>query len=153
MHVAEIFLHSSSEVGSPMLSQKNIAKLARAIENMAYVVSANSAGIADIDIPFASTDGGSKIINYEGLLMAEADTGESMVANATLDLKALKHYRQRLSMSNFIARQRFELYADSYAQHSFYPPNTISDNPNFVKKDFLTNQVEVIRKLARHEII
>ena len=46
MRGAEIFLHSSNEVSSPMPTQKNIAKLARATENMAYVVSANSAGMA-----------------------------------------------------------------------------------------------------------
>jgi len=34
MKGAEIFLHASSEAGSPILSQKNIAKMARAIENM-----------------------------------------------------------------------------------------------------------------------
>ncbi len=149
MRGAEIFLHSSSEVSSPMLSQKNVAKLARAMENMAYVVSANSAGIANIDIPFASTDGGSKVVNYEGLVLCEADTGESMVANATIDLAALRHHRRRLSMSNFIARQRFELYAESYRQHSFYPPNSISNNPAFRKADFLRIQQEVIERLNK----
>jgi predicted amidohydrolase len=137
MRGAEVFLHSSSEVASPMLTQKNVGKLARAIENMAYVVSANSAGMADIDIPFASADGGSKIINYEGLVLSEAANGESMTANASIDLAALRAHRQRLGMSNFIARQRFELYADSYTQHHFYPANTLlnkaPDRSHFVK--------------------
>jgi predicted amidohydrolase len=137
MRGAEVFLHSSSEVASPMLTQKNVGKLARAIENMAYVVSANSAGMADIDIPFASADGGSKIINYEGLVLSEAANGESMTANASIDLAALRAHRQRLGMSNFIARQRFELYAESYAQHHFYPVNTLlnkaPDRSHFVK--------------------
>ena len=153
MRGAEIFLHSSSEVGSPMLSQKNVAKLARAIENMAYVVSANSGGIADIDIPFNSTDGGSKVVNYEGLVLCEASNGESMVANATIDLEALRHHRQRVGMSNFIARQRFELYAPSYTKHHFYPTNSISNNPNFTKKDFITNQLAAIQKLKEGKII
>jgi predicted amidohydrolase len=59
---AEIFLHSSSETGSPQATKKGIAKRARAVENLAYVVSANSAGIAGIDIPMASTDSGSMVI-------------------------------------------------------------------------------------------
>jgi predicted amidohydrolase len=137
MRGAEVFLHSSSEIASPMLTQKNVGKLARAIENMAYVVSANSAGMANIDIPFASTDGGSKIINYEGLVLCEAANGESMTANASIDLAALRAHRQRLGMSNFIARQRFELYADSYAQHHFYPANNllhqVPERSHFIK--------------------
>ncbi len=147
MNGAEIFLHSSSEVGSPIMTQKNIAKLARSIENMAYVVSANSAGIADIAIPFASTDGGSKIVNYEGLVLSEASPGESIVAHSTIDLEALRHHRKRVAMSNYIARQRFELYAESYSKNSFYPPNTISKNPDFTKKDFVANQMKVIKDL------
>lgn len=153
MNGAEIFLHSSSEVSSNLLSQKNVAKLARAIENMAYVVSANSAGIADIPIPFASTDGGSKVVNYEGIVLSDTLTGESINANSTIDLEALRHHRKRVSMSNFIARQRFELYAESYSKNSFYPPNTIAKNPDFIKKDFVTNQLKTVKALAKKGII
>ena len=63
---AEIFLHSSSEIASPITTPKNIAKQARAIENLAYLVSANSAGIQDIAIPAASTDGSSKVVDFHG---------------------------------------------------------------------------------------
>ena len=147
MRGAEVFLHSTSEVSSPMLTQKNVAKLARATENMAYLVSANSAGIANIGIPLNSTDGGSKIVNYEGLVLCEASVGESMVANATVDIEALRKHRKRISMSNFIARQRFELYAESYANHHFYPVNYISEHPDFSKKDFIGIQGQVIQKL------
>ena len=153
MRGAEVLLHSSSEVGSPLLTQKNVAKLARATENMAYVVSANSAGIADIGIPHSSTDGGSKIVNYEGLVLAEAGPGESMVANATIDLAALRHHRRRPAMANFIARQRCELYAPAYARAAFSPPNAISRNPAFTKRDFVLNQVRTIEKLATDAII
>lgn len=138
MRGAEVFLHATSEVGSPQLTPKNVAKLARAIENIAYVVSANSAGIADIDIPFASADGGSKIIHYEGYVLAEAGYGESMVANATIDIAALRAYRARPGMNNYIARQRFELFAESYAKYSIYPPNTfLNKKPD--RADFLEN--------------
>ena len=152
MRGAEIFLHSSSEVSSPMPTQKNIAKLARATENMAYVVSANSAGMADISIPFASTDGHSQIVNYEGLKLCEAATGESMVANSTINLDALRHARQRLGMSNFIARQRFELYAKSYADHAFYPANNMLDTtPN--RAHFIDSQRLTIEKLKDKGVI
>lgn len=146
MRGAEVFLHSSSEVGSPLLTQKGVAKLARAIENMAYVVSANSAGISGTDIPFASTDGLSKIVQYEGIVLCEAAGGESMVANATIDITALRQHRHRPGMSNFIARQRFELFAESYARHSFYPPNTFAN-----KKPERSHFIEQIRTaIARY---
>ena len=147
MRGAEVFCHSSSEVASNLLTQKNIAKLARAIENMAYVVSANSAGMAGIPIPFASTDGASKIVNYDGLVLCEAGYGESMVANATIDLPALRAHRQRPAMSNFLARQRFELYAESYASHQFYPVNSLQ-NKKPDRAHFVQTQSETIKKLT-----
>jgi predicted amidohydrolase len=152
MRGAEIFLHSSSEVGSPLLTQKNIAKLARAVENLAYVVSSNSAGIGGTDIPFASTDGGSKVVDYRGLVLCEANTGESMTANAEIDLNALRHYRGRPGMSNILSRQRFELYAESYKQHSFYPPNTLLHNAP-ERAHFVRTQQETIQRLQQTDVI
>lgn len=146
MRGAELFLHSTSEIGSPLLTQKNVAKMARAIENMGYVVSANSAGVAGTQIPFGSTDAGSKVIDYRGLVLAEAGYGESMVANADIDLSALRQFRQRPGASNLLSRQRFELYADSYAHHSYYPPNTLLAAPPD-RAIFLRNQQEVIKRL------
>jgi predicted amidohydrolase len=152
MRGAEIFLHSSSEVGSPLLTQKNVAKLARATENMAYVISANSAGMSDSAIPFASTDGHSQIVNYEGMKLCEAGFGESMVANASIHLDALRHARERIGMSNFIARQRFELYAESYAKNSFYPAdNLLNKIPS--RQHFVDTQKAVIEGLKDKKII
>ncbi|ARK13189.1 nitrilase-related carbon-nitrogen hydrolase [Fibrivirga algicola] len=146
MRGAEVFLHSTSEIGSPMLTQKNVGKMARAIENMGYIVSANSAGMSGISIPFGSSDAGSKVVDYKGLVLAEAGYGESMVANADIDLAALRQYRQRTGPSNLLSRQRFELYADSYAQHSYYPPNTLlAESPE--RGIFIKNQQDVIRRL------
>ncbi|MCS6807409.1 MAG: nitrilase-related carbon-nitrogen hydrolase [Bacteroidota bacterium] len=152
MRGAEVFLHSSSEISSPLLTHKNVAKLARAIENLAYVVSANSAGIIGTDIPCASVDGGSKVVDYRGIVLAEAGTGESMVASATIDIEALRRERRRVGMANILARQRFELFAASYAQHSFYPANTLlgkqADRAHFVRV-----QQETIETLAKAGII
>ncbi len=144
MNGAEILLHSSSEVGSPMPTQKNIAKLARAIENMCYVISANSAGIVGYAIKTNSTDGHSQIVNYEGLKLCEAANGESMVANATVHIDALRHHRNRPGMSNFLSRQRFELFADTYSK-SVYPANSLA-NKKADKSHFLDMQKMVIVK-------
>jgi len=152
MRGAEVLIHSSSEVSSPELTQKNIAKMARALENLAYLVSANSAGIEGIAIPFASVDGGSKIVDYTGRVLVEAGQGESMAAYAEIDLAALRRYRRRPGMNNLLSRQRFELYASSYASTSFYPPNTLlSGNPE--RRHFLRMQQETIDRLAQMGVI
>ena len=124
MNGAEVLLHSSSEVGSVELTPKDIAKRARAIENLTYVVSANSAGIADIDFPSESTDGMSKLVDFKGRVMAEAGMGETMVANAEIDINALRRYRNKPGMGNILSRQRNELFQAHYNQ-SVYPPNTM----------------------------
>ncbi|WP_228027951.1 nitrilase-related carbon-nitrogen hydrolase [Costertonia aggregata] len=146
MRGAEVFLHSSSEAGSPQLTHKEVAKRARAIENMCYVVSANSAGISGIDFPFAATDGLSKVVGYEGHVLSEAGTGGSMVANSYLDIVALRDYRSKVSMQNYNARQRFELYAPSYGSYSHYPANSFK-NENPSKELFIKTQLNVIKKI------
>lgn len=156
MRGAEVFLHSSSEVGSNELTPKDIAKRARAVENQAYVVSANSAGIADIDFPAESTDGLSKLVDFKGRVMAEAGMGESMVANSELDLTALRRYRNKPGMGNILSRQRNELFASSYAK-SVYPANTmLNDQNEVVVKDrshFMQTQMETISALKAKGVI
>lgn len=148
MRGAEVFLHSSSEAGSAQLSHKEVAKRARAIESMGYVVSSNSAGISGIKFPFASTDGLSKIVHFEGHVLSEALTGGSMVANSYIDIDALRDYRSKVSMQNYIARQRFELYAPSYTNITHYPPNSFKDQK--LSKDlFIKTQAKVIQKLSK----
>lgn len=146
MRGAEVFLHSSSEIGSPHLTRKSVCKRARAIENMAYVVSANSGGMAGIPTLESSTDGSSQIVHYEGHVIVEASPGESIVAHTTIDIKALRYWRKTVSMKNYIARQRFELYADSYAQHAHYPVNSF-DQEQPDKKKFIEAQEAVIKRL------
>jgi predicted amidohydrolase len=153
MRGAEVFLHPTSEVyGSQERSPKDIAKISRAIENMAYVVSANTAGIAQIPIPIASVDGGSKIIDYRGLVLAETATGESMAAFAEIDLTALRRYRRRPGLTNLLSRQRFELYAESYRQAQFYPVNTLL-NGEGDRKHFIQTQQQAIEHLADLDVI
>ena len=146
MRGAEVLLHATSEVGSPLLTHRKVAKLARAAENMAYVVSANSAGISGSSVPLNTADGSSVIIDPKGMVLAEAGYGESIVANADIDLAALREFRQRPALGNLMARQRYELYTESYANHRVYPPNTLLGQPAD-RQQFARTQQEVIRKL------
>lgn len=152
MRGAEIFLHSTSEIYSKNLTPKDAAKITRAVENMAYVVSANTAGIANISIPISSADGGSKIIDYRGIILAETTTGESMAAFAEVDLAALRRDRQRPGLNNILSRQRFALYAQSYSQAQFYPANTMLDQ-EVDRKHFIQTQQQTIERLTQLGII
>jgi predicted amidohydrolase len=149
---AEIFLHSTSEVYGKERSPKEAAKISRAVENMAYIVSANTAGIANIPIPIASADGGSKIVDYRGLVLAETGSGESMAAFAEIDLEALRRYRRRPGLNNLLSRQRLELYAESYRQSQFYPANTMLQG-EIDRKHFIQTQRETIERLAKLGVI
>ena len=153
---AEVICHSSSEVGSPLATPKNIAKQARAYENMVYIVSANSAGIVDIAFPAASTDGGSKVVDFRGHILAEADVGESMVGNAEVDIAGLRNARLRPGMSNILARQRLELFASTYGGFSVYPANKLlSDGEMTIpdRKHFIETQQQVIEELIKNGIL
>lgn len=124
---AEVLLHSTSEVGSPALTPKDIAKRARAFENMAYVVSANTAGIVDVDIPAQSTDGMSKIVDDQGRVMVEAGDGESMVAFAEIDISALRRRRERHGMGHILSRLPQDAIARGLAPAPLQPNALWSD--------------------------
>ena len=147
---AEVFCHSSSEMGSALATPKNIAKRARAFENMAYVVSANSAGIADIEFPTHSTDGHSQVVDFHGTVLAEAKTGESTVGAAPVSLNELRHARRTPSMTNSIARQRLELFKRTYSRSIYEANNLVQDGelaqPS--RQHFIKTQQNAIKNLG-----
>jgi len=112
---AEIFCHSSSEVGSPIATNKDIAKQARAFENLAYVVSSNTAGISGTSMPLSSAEGNSQVVDWKGRVIAQSGDGETFTAFAQIDLAALREGRQTPAMTNYLARQRPALFAEAYA--------------------------------------
>lgn len=148
---AEIFLHSSGEVACTNDSPKNIARRARALENMAYVISSNCAAIRGHDMPENSTGGRSAIIDFQGQVMQESGWGDTMTANACLDLNALRRHRQRPGMSNYLARQRLELFADTYGQPGSHPANSLLDkNGDHIvpeRSHFMSRMLDGIKKL------
>lgn len=152
---AEVILHPSSEVASPDPTPKDIAKRARAIENLVYVVSANTGGLYGAGISSGSVDRMSKIVDYKGNVLCNAASGESVAANATIDLGALRHWRSRPGMPNYYARQRLEVFADVY-QGSMYPPNTLLDGSEHVipeRSHFIERQRETLARLEAEKLI
>ena len=153
---AEIFCHSTSEVGSPDLTQKDIAKRARAIENTAYVVSANTAGIIGTAIPDQSADSMSKVIDPYGQVKSTAGPGDSMIAHAEIRLDSLRALRRRVGMANQLSRQPFQLYADSYRDHVHYEPNGFLKDGKVVpptRQAITERQRQVIERLLDEGVL
>lgn len=145
---AEILLHPTSEVGAPGLTPKDIAKRARALENIAYVVSANSGGLTGTAVPAQSTDLMSKIVDYKGAVMAEAGAGETMNANAVLDIGALREARSKTGMSNFLSRLPLAAFRKGYAGE-MAPPNRTRDGQMIERAEAIRQQQAVIDRMLK----
>ncbi|WP_298675202.1 nitrilase-related carbon-nitrogen hydrolase [uncultured Sphingomonas sp.] len=153
---AEVFVHSSSEIGSPMATHKAIAKRARAFENLAYVVSANTAGIAGTMMPHASADGNSMVVDYKGMVLAESNAGETFTAFAEIDLGALRRARRKPGMTNYLARQRTELFAPVYATTTVQPADGLIRDGAIELPDrnhFVEAQQSVLDRLCKDGLI
>lgn len=156
LHGAEVFVHSSSEIGSPIDTPKAIAKRARAQENMAYVVSANTAGIELSSLPVGSGDGNSMVVDYKGRVLAESNSRETFTAFAEIDLGALRATRRKPAMTNFLARQRLELFAAVYAGKSPQPADSLIQNNEVIipNRDFFQRvQEESIERMIKDGVI
>jgi predicted amidohydrolase len=157
MRGAEVFVHSTSEVGSPLMTPKEVGRRARAAENLAYVVSANTARLEHAGIPAESATGMSKIVDYKGDVLAEAAPGgESMVATATIDLDALRAARRKTGLTNMLVRQPFQVYAENYAATTFHPKNMLLGGGKVRapgKGEPLAWQLADIERLAKNGII
>lgn len=153
---AEVLLHSSSEVASPQLTPKQIARRARALENLVYVVSANNAELRGIDVPNDSSNGYSDIIDYLGNQMIQASTGETSVAAAFLDMAGLRAYRRRPAMANMLSRQALELFAESYANADLRRRNGLLKDGKVVIPDrsyFVQRQADALARMATRGVI
>jgi predicted amidohydrolase len=152
---AELFVHCSSEIGSPNLTHKQLARRARAFENLAYVVSANTAGISGTAMPLASADGNSALIDWKGNVLAESNSGETFTAFGDVDINAVRRARRKPGMTNYLSRQRLELFAASYAGQ-VQPANSLIVDGEVATPDrehFKRVQEAVIARLDRDGLI
>jgi len=153
---AEVFVHSSSEIGSPIDTNKMIAKRARAFENMAWVISANTAGITGTSGPQASADGNSQIVDWKGNVVAESNSGETFTAFADVDVAALRQARRKPGMTNYLSRQRTELFASTYAAPTHQRANALIEKGVVKVPDrdhFNRVQADTLERLAKDGLI
>ena len=153
---AEVILHPTSETASNALTPKDVCKRARAVENLVYVVSANSGGVVDSPILGNSVDGMSKIIDFQGRVLASTSIGETMTCSAELDLSALRRYRRRPGMANTLSRQRLDLFQATYKDNEIHRPNGLLDKGKLQIPDrshFVETQREAIERLSKKGLI
>lgn len=154
---AEVFVHCSSEIGSPLATHKAIARRARAFENLAYVVSANTAGISGTAMPLASADGNSQVIDYKGAILAESNPGETFTAFGEIDLGALRRVRRKPGMTNYLARQRLDLFAGTYAAKQVHKGGSLLDSSGKLiipdRAHFVKVQQDIIERMDKEGII
>ena len=153
---AEVFLHCTSEVFTLTPSQKKIARAARAMENLAYLVSANTAGTSGIEVPAQSPDGGSEIVDYMGSVMVTTGQGESINAHGRLLLDGLRSYRRRPGMGNLLSRQALDLFAESFAGADLRRRNGLLQGGKVVVPDrsyFRERQLDTIARMTARGVI
>ena len=124
---AEVLVHPTNEELSP---GQEAAKIARAAENMMYVVSANVSGGIGFSYDGSVPGGRSRIIDFRGGTMAyQADAETSTAVSAEIDVEALRSARRDLGLGNTLLRNRWEMYRPLMASASFYPPNQFLQAP------------------------
>lgn len=153
---AELFLHSSSEAYTVTAPPKRIARLARAMESLAWVISANTAGIDNIDISIDSANGGSVIVDHLGNTVVAAGQGETMTANARIDLPGLREYRRRSGMGNLLSRLPYDAFQAGIGGLDFRRKNGLLKNGQVVvpgRGYFREQQADTLARLVAAGVI
>ncbi len=154
MQGAEILLHSTSEMGSPRSTGKELARRSRAAENLAYLVSANTAGVAGTGLPGRSSTGMSKILDWNGQILAEAAPGgASMAATAIIDIEGLRARRRQTGLGNPLSRLPLQAFAASYEQGAGRAANELQGAAGAARDRLLELQSATIRRLAAAQLI
>jgi hypothetical protein len=105
----------------------------RALENMCYVVASNQAASQKNYPPF-SWPGGSMIVDYDGLVIRQAEPGPGdRIVVAPIDLAALRHERERRRGHHLLAHLRTETYGGY--QSPIYPPGQAAEKPLTVSRN------------------
>lgn len=148
---AEILLHPTSEHRlRGQLTSFEIARRARAVENVMYIVSSNSAGF-DGDVPGANgNDGGSEIVDYRGSVMKKAGPGSTFNAQAEIDLSALRRRRSKPDVWNLLSRTQTKLWGEEYLSHDVVPPNAaLQPGARLDRRFFKDKQIDIVANLYK----
>ncbi|MDR3471135.1 MAG: nitrilase-related carbon-nitrogen hydrolase [Devosia sp.] len=151
MRGAEVFLHPSNE---PISLRAESAKVCRAAENMAYVISTNVAGGIGFSVGGVEQGGCSQIVDFNGnRLVYEQNPAESVAATAMIDIEALRVARRDTGMGNGLLRSRFHMYKDYFQAAEFYPANQLLAAPIEVMGDLKPVLDKALANLSQAGVI
>ena len=125
---AEVFVMPTGEPRGGYREGWEAAKRTRAYENLAYLATSNRANWIDSNLPVDESNGYSEIIDFNGKVMATAETGGECVIRAEIDIEALRRRRANWR-SNYVAQLPTDLFARVYEQAKIYPTNHWADKP------------------------
>ncbi len=129
---AEVILHPTSEGHGSQRSGWDAARMTRAFENTAYVVSPMPGSEyfhhGQGEMPTSNMRGHSKIVNFDGTIQGVADGPGGCILTGTIDLKALQRARAN-PMTNLPLWDDPEVYAHIYAGEVGLPNNLWGPDP------------------------
>ena len=127
---AEVIVHPTAEAsGGGAGASWQLAKQTRAYDNASYFISINNGDTLGSARPRNRQRAGStKVINYEGEIIAECENEGESVIQSQIDLEALRQFRSNANR-NPMAISRFETYAPIYRNFEGWPKNAFSETP------------------------
>lgn len=146
MQGAEIILHTTN---SPPRPTQEAAKIARAAENMVYLISANIAGPIGFSRDGSIQGGRSHILNFLGETLAwQENPAPDISVSALIDIDALRTARATArGTANQLILGRWEAYAPFYNAAHFYPADSFLETPMETSADLHQPQ-----EAARHHL-
>ena len=126
---AEVIIHPTAEGSGPVAWRQSwdYAKQVRAWENTCYLISTNNGRTFGSIRPENRQRGLSKIIDYEGRVLAETDGIGETAVTATIDLELLR--QARTMPFNVIATSRFGTYLPIYEKYQTWPVDSFDQEP------------------------
>lgn len=126
---AEVIIHPTAEPSGARAWREtwDMAKQVRAWENCAYIISTNNGHTLGGPRPVDRQRGQSKIINFDGAVLAVTDGTGECITTATIDLEALR--RARRMQQNVVATSRYETYIPMYQKYTTWPIDTFAKEP------------------------
>src|SRR6267378_3547341 len=112
---AEVLIRVSAYMdpwgATPPMDWWTVVNRCRALENMAYVVACNQGAQAENYPPF-SWPGGSMIVDYDGRILSQAESGPGeRIVVGPIDLAGLREARTRRRGHHMLAHLRMEAYS------------------------------------------
>lgn len=129
---AEVILHPTSEGHGSQRSGWDAARMTRAFENTAYVLSPMPGSEffhhGNGEFPTSQMRGHTKAVNFDGTIQGVADGPGGCILTATVDLKALQRARAN-ALTNLPLWDDPEVYAPIYAGEVGLPNNLWGPDP------------------------